>query len=115
MEKQNEKSLVYAWYVVIVLMLANISSFIDRQILALLVAPIKRDLHLSDTQMSLLMGLSFALFYTIFGILIGHLSDKFNRRNIVIYAVGLIRIRNFSSFVWASASVKRRFRRRLIR
>jgi MFS family permease len=84
MEKQNEKSLIYAWYVVIVLMLANISSFIDRQILALLVAPIKRDLHLSDTQMSLLMGLSFALFYTIFGILIGHLSDKFNRRNIVL-------------------------------
>lgn len=67
MEKQNEKSLGYAWYVVFILMLANVSSFIDRQILALLVAPIKRDLHLSDTEISLLMGLSFALFYTLFG------------------------------------------------
>jgi MFS family permease len=87
MEKQNEKSLIYAWYVVIVLMLANISSFIDRQILYLLVDSIKRDLHLSDTEMSLLMGFSFALFYTIFGVFIGHLLDKFNRRNIVIAGV----------------------------
>ena len=54
----------YAWYVVGLLTLANISSFIDRQILSLLVKPIKRDLYLSDTQVSLLMGLSFALFYT---------------------------------------------------
>ena len=84
MEKQNEKSLTYAWYVVFILMLANISSFIDRQILSLLVGPIKRDLHLSDTQMSLLMGLSFAIFYTIFGIFIGRLADKLNRRNIII-------------------------------
>ena len=84
MEKQNEKSLIYAWYVVIVLMLANISSFIDRQILSLLVAPIKRDLHLSDTQVSLLMGLSFALFYTIFGVFIGRFADKYSRRNIII-------------------------------
>ena len=82
--KQPNQKLGYAWYVVIVLMLANISSFIDRQILALLVGPIKRDLHLSDTQMGLLMGLSFALFYTLFGVLIGYSADKFNRRNIVI-------------------------------
>jgi MFS family permease len=87
MENQNEQSLNYAWYVVFILMLANISSFIDRQILALLVGPIKRDLHLSDTQMSLLMGLSFALFYTLFGIIIGHFADKYNRRNIIIGGV----------------------------
>ncbi len=84
MEKQNEKSLVYAWFVVIVLMLANISSFIDRQILALLVGPIKRDLKLSDIEMSLLMGLSFAIFYTLFGVFIGHFADKYNRRNIIV-------------------------------
>jgi MFS family permease len=84
MENQTTPNLRYAWYVVFILMLANISSFIDRQILALLVAPIKRDMHLSDTQISLLMGLSFALFYTIFGIFIGRLADKYNRRNIII-------------------------------
>ena len=87
MENKNEKSLGYAWYVVFVLMLANISSFLDRQILSLLVGPIKRDLHLSDTEMGLLMGFSFALFYTLFGIFIGHLADKFNRRNIIIAGV----------------------------
>ena len=53
----KQSSLRYAWYVVGLLTLANISSFLDRQILALLVVPIKRDLHLSDTKISLLMGL----------------------------------------------------------
>ena len=89
MKNQQQPSLKYAWYVVFILMLANISSFIDRQILSLLVAPIKRDLHLSDTEISLLMGLSFALFYTVFGILIGHFADKYNRRNIIIAGVAM--------------------------
>jgi len=75
MEKRlddDQPSLGYAWYVVGLLTLANISSFLDRQILALLVVPMKRDMHLSDTKLSLLMGLSFALFYTIFGIIISN-------------------------------------------
>jgi MFS family permease len=84
MENPTSPNLRYAWYVVFVLMLANVSSFIDRQILALLVAPIKRDMHLTDVEISLLMGLSFALFYTLFGIFIGHFADKFNRRNIIV-------------------------------
>ncbi|MBO0929378.1 spinster family MFS transporter [Fibrella aquatilis] len=79
----------YAWYVVSLLTLANISSFIDRQILSLLVKPIKYDLHLSDTQMSLLMGLSFALFYTVFGMVIGRLADRYSRRNIVIGGINV--------------------------
>ena len=82
-----EPSNRYAWYVVALLTLANISSFLDRQILSLLVQPIKRDLHLSDSKMGLLMGLSFALFYTIFGIFIGRLADNTNRRNIIIGGV----------------------------
>lgn len=77
----------YAWYVVFLLTLANISSFIDRQILSLLVKPIKRDLLLSDTEVSLLMGLSFALFYTFFGVLIGRLADRKNRRNIIMMGI----------------------------
>jgi MFS family permease len=79
----------YAWYVITLLTLANISSFIDRQILSLLVKPIKRDLHLSDTEMSLLMGLSFALFYTFFGVLIGRMADKKNRRNIIMLGISV--------------------------
>lgn len=77
----------YAWYVVGVLMVVYVFSFIDRQILSLLVAPIRRDLEISDTQMSLLMGFSFALFYTFFGLPIGRLADSRSRRGII--AAGL--------------------------
>lgn len=73
----------YAWYVVMILMIIYIFSFMDRQILGLLVEPIKADLNISDTQMSLLMGFSFALFYTIFGIPIGRLADSKNRTMII--------------------------------
>lgn len=73
----------YAWYVVGVLTLAYVFSFIDRQILNLLVGPIRRDLDISDTQMSLLMGLSFAVFYTLFGIPLGRLADSRSRRAII--------------------------------
>jgi len=72
-----------AWYAVAVLTVAYILSFIDRQILSLLVVPIRRDLHISDTQMSLLMGLSFAVFYSFFGIPLGRLADSRSRRNII--------------------------------
>ncbi len=77
----------YAWYVVGVLMIIYVFSFIDRQILSLLVGPIKRDLGISDFQMSLLMGFSFALFYTVFGMPLGRLADNTSRRGII--AVGL--------------------------
>ena len=82
-------SLRAGWYTVFVLMLAYVSSFIDRQILSLLVGPLKRDLLLSDTQVSVLMGLSFALFYTLLGIPIGRLADRTNRRNIIIVGIGV--------------------------
>ena len=77
----------YAWFVVGLLTLAYMLSFIDRQILSLLVAPIRRDMDITDTQMSLLMGLSFALFYTFFGIPLGRLADIASRRWIVTAGV----------------------------
>ena len=73
----------YAWYVVVILTFAYIVSFLDRQILALLVEPIKRDLGISDTKMSLLLGLAFALFYTLLGMPLGRLADRYNRRWII--------------------------------
>ncbi|MEA5461104.1 MFS transporter [Arcicella sp. LKC2W] len=84
---KSNSSNTHAWYIVVLLTLANISSFIDRQILSLLVKPIKRDLMLSDTEVSLLMGLSFAIFYTLFGVIIGRLADRSNRRNIVMIGI----------------------------
>src|SRR3990167_1371526 len=82
---------VYAWYVVAVLVIAFTFSFIDRQILSLLVGPIKRDLEISDTQMSLLQGFAFAVFYSIAGLPIGRLVDRHHRINII--AVGV--------FIWS--------------
>ena len=77
----------YAWYVAVILTLAHIVSFLDRQVLAMLVEPIKHDLEINDTQMSLLLGLAFAIFYTFMAIPIGRLADRRNRRTII--AVGI--------------------------
>lgn len=79
----------YGWYVVAVLMLAYVCSFVDRQILALMVVPIRRDLGISDTQMSLLMGLSFALFYSFLGLPIGRLADRASRRTIISWGIAI--------------------------
>ena len=84
---QKPQSLRRSWYVVAVLMLAYISSFIDRQVLALLVEPIKRDFGISDTQVGLLIGFSFALFYTFLGIPIGRLADRRNRKAIIVIGI----------------------------
>ena len=77
----------YAWYVVGVLTLAYVFSFIDRQILSLMVGPIQNDLGINDKQMGLLIGFSFAVFYTLFGIPLGRLADTRSRR--VIISVGI--------------------------
>lgn len=78
-----------SWYMVIVLMLGYILSFIDRVILGLLVGPIRADLGISDTQMSLLYGFVFAIFYTGLGLPIAWAIDRYNRRNIIAASVAL--------------------------
>ena len=86
---RSEPSLAYAWFVVAILMVAYVFSFVDRQILNLLVGPIRRDLGISDTQMSLLMGFSFAIFYTFLGIPLGRLADSRSRRGLIAAGVVL--------------------------
>jgi len=83
----SEASLRYAWYVAIVLMICNTLSFIDRQILGLLVTPIKLELGISDTRIGLLQGLAFGVFYTLLGIPMGRIADRGSRRTLV--AVGI--------------------------
>lgn len=75
------------WYTLAVLITAYVFSFIDRQILSLLVEPLKRDLHLSDTQVSLLQGLVFAVVLTLAGLPIGRWVDT--RRRVTIIALGV--------------------------
>ncbi len=74
-------------YVLGVLTIAYTLSFVDRQILTLLVGPIQRDLGLSDTRISLLQGLAFAIFYTIMGLPIGRLADRTNRRRLIVVGI----------------------------
>ncbi len=81
--RQDWPSPVLAWYVVGVLMIAFIFSFLDRLILALLVPPIMQDLKISNTAIGLLGGLYFALFYALMGLPLGRLADRSSRRLIV--------------------------------
>lgn len=78
-----------AWTVLALLFAAYILSFVDRMIIGLLVEPIKADLGLSDTQISLLQGLAFALFYSVAGIPIGRLIDRSARMKIVAAGIAL--------------------------
>jgi len=82
-------SRVYVWFVVGLLMVAYTLSFVDRQILTLLVGPLKADLNLSDTKVGLLQGIAFALFYTVMGIPLGRLVDKINRKWLIVCGVSL--------------------------
>lgn len=70
-----------------VFLLAYILSFVDRQILSLLVDPIKRDLGVSDLQMGLLQGLAFSLLYAFLGVPVGMLADRTVRKRIIGYGV----------------------------
>jgi MFS family permease len=86
---KSSPNLRYAWYVVAVLMLAYISSFIDRQVLTLLVKPLKRDFGVTDTQIGLLIGFSFAIFYTFLGIPIGRMADRRSRKRIIVWGIAI--------------------------
>lgn len=100
---QKQHSSKYAWYVVFLCMLAYIFSYIDRQILVLMIEPIKNDLNLTDTQFSLLHGLAFSLFYAIMGLPIAYLADRFSRPKII--AIGII----FWSFATAACGLSKNF------
>lgn len=88
-EEPPYPSAAYGWYVVAVLMAVYVFSFVDRQILSLMVGELKDGLNISkDWQVSILMGPAFAVFYAIFGIPFGRLADSKSRR--VIIGFGLI-------------------------
>ena len=76
-----------AWYLVGVLITANILSFVDRQILVLMVGPIRADLQISDTEISLLHGFAFTILYSFLGLPLGRYVDRYNRRNLIVAGV----------------------------
>lgn len=92
-----------SWYVVAILVLIFVFSFLDRQIINLLVGPIKKDFNIDDTMMGILMGPTFAIFYSFFGMPIGRLADRGTR--VWIIAVGLF----FWSFATAGCGLVRTY------
>jgi MFS family permease len=79
----------YAWYVVVLLLLSYIVSWLDRQILSFLIGPIKASFELSDTQIGLLLGPAFAIFYITLGIPLGWLADRKSRRMLIGWGIAL--------------------------
>lgn len=77
----------YRQYVLGVLVVVYVFNLIDRQILSMLLEPIKRDLLLSDTQLGLLSGIAFAVFYTTFGIPIARYADKHSRVRVISWSL----------------------------
>jgi MFS family permease len=87
--RDKEASNIYRNYVLVMLTAVYVFNFIDRQVLVILQESIKKELHLSDTQLGTLSGFTFAVFYVTLGIPIARLADKTNRRNIVAVSLGI--------------------------
>lgn len=76
-------------YTLVLLSIVYIFNFVDRQILVILQESIKADMGLSDSQLGLMTGFTFAIFYVSAGIPIARLADRSNRRNIVAWAIAI--------------------------
>ena len=72
-DNQKSSNSSSAWIMVSLMMVAYIFSFVDRYILGLLIEPIKADLNLTDTQIGLLLGPAFAIFYATMGLPLGYM------------------------------------------
>ena len=77
----------YSWFVVAAVSLLQIGSYIDRQVITLLVEPMREDFGIGDTQVSLLLGFAFAVFYAVMAIPAGRLADRYSRVRLIIASV----------------------------
>jgi predicted MFS family arabinose efflux permease len=77
----------YRTYALSLFLLVYVINFVDRQIFSILIEPIREEIHLSDTQLGLLGGIAFAIFYTFAGIPIARWADRGTRKNIVALAM----------------------------
>lgn len=77
----------HARYSLGLLVFLYVINYVDRQVLSVLIEPIKRDLGASDTQMGILSGIAFALFYTTMGVPIARLADRGVRRTVIVWGV----------------------------
>lgn len=79
----------YRRYALTILVLGYTSSHVDRNIMGILMEPVKADLMLTDTQLGFLSGIAFAIFYATLGIPIALVADRGNRRNIIAWAIAI--------------------------
>jgi MFS family permease len=82
------QSALYGWTAVMILVIAYAVSVVDRQVVGLLVEPLRRDLAITDTQIGVLQGPAFGLFFAIAGLPLGWLADRVHRVRLV--AVGIL-------------------------
>src|SRR5580704_10926534 len=75
--------------VLVTLMLVYTVNQIDRQLLGILLEPIRHEFHLSDSQLGFLSGIAFAMFYATLGIPFALFADRSNRRSLIAVALGL--------------------------
>ncbi|MBK7934345.1 MAG: MFS transporter [Acidobacteria bacterium] len=88
MTEQAEKTPLYSWYALALLMVIYVLNFLDRTIIYILFPLIKKEMEFSDTQLALLGTTSFVIFYTILGIPFGRIADRGSRSKII--AIGVI-------------------------
>jgi predicted MFS family arabinose efflux permease len=79
----------YGYYAVVLLMLVYTFNIIDRNIIIILIEPIRNEMRLTDTQLGLLTGPVYAVFYAIANVAIAMLSDRGNRRNVIVVTLAL--------------------------
>src|SRR4026209_437195 len=79
----------YLNYVVAVLWVVMLLRFVDLQIVAVLLEPIRREFEVSDTLLGLMTGSAFAIFYGTLGVPIAWLADRYNRRHTIVAAGGV--------------------------
>lgn len=85
----SQYSTRYVWHVIVVLTLVNVFNYMDRMALSMLAPLVKADLQLSDTQLGLLIGLAFSLFYAVCGLPIARWADRGNRKNLITTALSI--------------------------
>jgi MFS family permease len=76
-------------YTLLILALVYTCNTMDRNVLTILLEPIRREFRLSDTELGLLSGLSFAIFYALAGLPLGMAADRVKRRNLIVVCLGL--------------------------
>ncbi|WP_135209856.1 spinster family MFS transporter [Vitreimonas flagellata] len=78
-----------AWSALVILTFVYVLNFLDRQLLSILAKPIQDELGVTDTQLGLISGLYFAVFYCVLAIPVGWLADRTNRTKVLAFACGL--------------------------